>query len=112
MSCSAAIICKPTLHGSLGPWPVGDTGPCARQQASFLIRRFLRFLVCVVVCIIKRIDEPVFNQIAARRAVRTIKRTHVLDRARQAWSLLDTGSVNREFDGVKFVGPPAAFKYF
>jgi hypothetical protein len=62
--------------------------------------------------VFKRVDEPVFNQIAARRAVRAIKRTHVLDGARQTWGLLDARGIDRQFDCKKLVCPSTTFEDF
>jgi len=49
----------------------------------------------MIVVAIKRIEQPLFNQVAASWAVRAVKRTHVFDRARQAWCRFDARGVNR-----------------
>lgn len=71
-------------------------------------------LVCVVIIgmVFKRGEEPFFNQVAASRAIRTVKRTHVLDRACQAWCRFDACGIDRQLDGKQLVGPSAALEDF
>ncbi len=70
----------------------------------------MRGRVIVVLVAIKRIEQPVFNQVAAGGAVRAVKRTHVLYGACQARCRFNARGVNRQLDGKQFVRPPAALE--